>query len=124
MNSGTPSRSDLRNIDGLVQHYVDNQDQFSLIINQLKDSILSDKRLMALVHSVKWRIKDPEHLKDKLVRKLKDAKAAGRALSITRDNLFSKINDLAGLRILICTLVKWIASTKPSRTFCPKDSIE
>ena len=52
------------------------------------------------VHSLKHRVKEPSHLRDKLTRKLVAAKEDGREFGINCDNLFEKINDLAGLRIL------------------------
>ena len=52
------------------------------------------------VHSLKHRVKEPSHLRDKLVRKLVAAKSEGTAFDITPENLFGKVNDLAGLRIL------------------------
>lgn len=45
------------------------------------------------VHSVKSRLKDPEHLRGKLARKA----AEGRV--ITRATLFSEVTDLAGVRV-------------------------
>lgn len=47
-----------------------------------------------IVHSLKSRTKDPDHLRDKLQRKI----AKGR--QITVDNLFSEITDFAGVRVL------------------------
>jgi putative GTP pyrophosphokinase len=55
---------------------------------------------MSQVHSIKWRIKDANHLRDKLLRKMGEAKEEHKPFKITKDNLFSKINDLAGFRIL------------------------
>lgn len=49
---------------------------------------------MPVIHSVKWRLKDPEHLRDKISRKLADG------IEVTADNLFREITDLAGVRIL------------------------
>ena len=46
------------------------------------------------VHSVKSRLKDLGHLKDKIVRK----QAGGDP--ITADNLFTRVTDLAGVRVL------------------------
>lgn len=46
------------------------------------------------VHSVKSRIKNPEHLMGKIVRK-----QTGNT-PITAENLFSRVTDLAGVRIL------------------------
>lgn len=100
MKPSTPSAIDTKRVRDLVQHYVDNRNHFALVLNQLKDHVLGDQALMSQVHSVKWRTKEPEDLRDKLFRKLEEAKIGGSTLKITRDNLFSKINDLAGFRIL------------------------
>ncbi len=48
---------------------------------------------LPLVHSVKSRLKDVTHLKEKIKRKWGDEK-------ITPENIFSKITDLAGVRVL------------------------
>jgi GTP pyrophosphokinase len=100
MNMYTPSRTESGRIRELVQHYVKNQSHFTLVLSQLKDLVLSDPHLMSQVHSIKWRVKDPDHLRDKLLRKLAESRATKKPFGITKENLFSKINDLAGFRIL------------------------
>lgn len=47
-----------------------------------------------VVHSVKSRLKNEEHLKDKIIRK----KAKGTI--VTSNNLYNEITDLAGVRVL------------------------
>jgi GTP pyrophosphokinase len=47
-----------------------------------------------VIHSFKSRLKDSEHLREKLIRKSKEGKV------ITAENLFSEVTDLAGVRIL------------------------
>lgn len=47
-----------------------------------------------IIHSIKSRFKDPDHLNDKIFRK------AEKGVIITKDNLFSEINDLIGIRVL------------------------
>ena len=49
---------------------------------------------MPIIHSLRSRMKDPEHLREKLERKSADGNV------ITPDNLFSKVTDLAGIRVL------------------------
>jgi ppGpp synthetase/RelA/SpoT-type nucleotidyltranferase len=49
---------------------------------------------------VKYRLKDPSHLKDKLIRELDKSQRRGVAFPYTVDNLFTQLNDLAGYRIL------------------------
>lgn len=71
-----------------------------MVLNQLKDHVLADKNLMKHVHSIKWRTKAADHLEDKLTRKLGDARSKAKPFGITRENLFLKVNDLAGFRIL------------------------
>jgi putative GTP pyrophosphokinase len=56
--------------------------------------------LRPLIHSTKKREKDPQHLCDKLKRKAAEALAAGKSFAITKDNLFQKVGDLAGVRLL------------------------
>ena len=55
---------------------------------------LLNKQEFPIIHSIKSRIKDAEHLQDKLTRKVSDGKV------ITKENLFSEITDLIGVRVL------------------------
>lgn len=68
--------------------------------SHFSESISEGGSLFEVVHSVKYRMKDPEHLKAKLFRKIDAAHAAGEPCEINTDNLFLKINDLGGYRIL------------------------
>lgn len=52
------------------------------------------------IHSIRSRTKDPEHLRDKIIRKISEAHERTEEFDITSENLLSKINDLAGIRIL------------------------
>ena len=47
-----------------------------------------------IVHSIRSRMKDEEHLREKLIRK------AGKGEQIEADKLLSRITDLAGVRVL------------------------
>lgn len=49
---------------------------------------------LPIIHSLKYRTKDPEHLRDKLLRKQRQGK------EINIENIFEQITDLAGIRIL------------------------
>jgi putative GTP pyrophosphokinase len=100
MKTYTPSPREAKRIGELVEHYVENREHFTLVLSQLRDHVLGDRDLMSQVHSVRLRTKDPEHLRDKLLRKLGESKEKHTRFKITKDNLFSKINDLAGFRIL------------------------
>ena len=94
------SKTDRQRIDVLVEHFNASRTTYDTFLEQLMTSLRSDQALSKQVHSVKWRVKDPEHLRDKLERKTLEAKTAGRKLPVTTRNLFKKINDLAGCRIL------------------------
>jgi putative GTP pyrophosphokinase len=84
----------------LVSYYEQNSEVLSRFLNSLRGQIQGSKALGAYIHSLSWRMKEPNHLEDKLKRKLRDYKARQKQFPITTSNLFVKINDLAGLRIL------------------------
>ncbi|SRR6266480_284707 len=65
-------------------------------------SLISEHPLLApVIHSVKWRVKNPTHLRRKLIGKaLRERQRKQPAKPITADNLFQRIEDLAGVRIL------------------------
>ena len=95
---------DARLVEELVERYRSN---ISLIRGFLmsfhshfSERIGEDGPLSELVHSVKYRMKDPEHLRSKLFRKIGIAKKMEKPFDINTDNLFEKINDLGGYRIL------------------------
>lgn len=82
----------------IIEYYVDNQhrlQQFQASVETFfsKHRVLNSKPL-PVIHSIKTRLKDPEHLRDKIERKT----IQGRKITI--DNLFSEITDLIGFRVL------------------------
>jgi putative GTP pyrophosphokinase len=90
--------SDARTIEDVIQFYVDNTHRFQQFQASVetffsKHRVLNSKPL-PVIHSFKSRLKDPDHLKDKIVRKLRD----GREINI--GNLFTEITDLIGIRVL------------------------
>lgn len=52
------------------------------------------------VHSVRWRVKDPEHLLTKIIRKQCEAKPSRKYLTISVDNYYRIVTDLIGVRAL------------------------
>lgn len=94
------TKSDRLLIDQLVQHYIENKDSLETFLKGFAEQVLSFKPLKTHIHSIKWRMKHPDHLRDKLERKILEAKKAHKIYKATTKNLFLKINDLAGLRIL------------------------
>jgi putative GTP pyrophosphokinase len=94
------SAADETMLDDLVDHYVSDLDGFERLLGALRAQVIDHVDLQKLIHSARWRAKEPDHLRQKLARKLRNAKATGEAFAITRQNLFEKINDLAGVRLL------------------------
>ena len=80
MKKPTLPAAQLRLIDSLVKHFIENQTSFNSLLYQLKGHIEASKRLKDLAHSIKWRVKDPEHLRAKLIRKGLEAKEKGNEI--------------------------------------------
>jgi putative GTP pyrophosphokinase len=99
-----PSVEERALVESLVEHYKQNRVLISRFLQSLhahiSESLNEGGPLFGLVHSVKHRLKDPEHLRDKLYRKLDKAKQDGSMFDINTDNLVLKVNDLGGYRIL------------------------
>lgn len=94
MKKKAPSKQELA---ALVAEYEARYDEFHLFAKQVAsffaDSRKFQEKPLPLVHSVRMRLKDSDHLKEKLRRKWKDG-------PITPRNLFKKVTDLAGVRVL------------------------
>lgn len=94
-----PSR-DTTNTDirELVDQYRQKKRLFELFSNSVYSEFASNPDLNTgtptIIHSIKVRLKDEDHLAEKILRKRVDGK------QITQDNLFSEITDFAGIRIL------------------------
>lgn len=69
------------------------------MLSSLALNVQQSRVLAPHIHSIRHRVKDPSHLQDKLARKLLKTRV-GEQFEITPENVFEKINDLAGLRIL------------------------
>lgn len=87
-------------VDRLIDAYVGNQGLVERFRNSLLDALTSSTDLTRHIHSVKSRLKDTGHLRDKLRRKIEECRVQNRDFVITPDNILTKINDLAGVRIL------------------------
>lgn len=86
------------NIAELVDIYKTRQKEFGLFLNGVenafKDNIPLNTGNLPAIHSIKKRLKDEGHLKEKIERKI------DKGYTINKENLFLKITDLAGLRVL------------------------
>jgi len=90
----------MKQIDLAVAHYVEHRGEFERLANNLYNDLHANTHLANLVHSYTLRTKDPEHLTAKLVRKAASSIAEKKPFDITAENLFQRIEDLAGLRLL------------------------
>jgi len=87
-------------IEECVEVFKQDLGAFKTMASNMTTAILNSSELAGHIHSVRSRTKDPFHLKDKLERKAREQLGKGRAFSITPSNLYKKIHDLAGVRIL------------------------
>lgn len=94
------SAREIQRIDAMVKHFEANKARFDAALGSLTSYVTSSEALAPLIHSFKRRVKDPEHLRAKLVRKFLEAKESGKRPDYSVDNLFTKVNDLAGFRII------------------------
>jgi GTP pyrophosphokinase len=87
-----------QNIDTIMREIADREYEFVLYGKGIRDFFLNHPKLtqgdLPAVHSVRWRIKKSDHLREKLIRKL----AEGR--TIAPDNVFKQITDIVGVRVL------------------------
>lgn len=95
--ASVPSQQQIQKV---LAHYAEKQTLVSGFLYAVLAHVNESKQLTALAHSIKHRIKDPDHLADKIRRKIEKAKLEGKSYAIRPGNLFDKITDLAGIRIL------------------------
>lgn len=86
-------------IDDAVQHYSEHQYLFKGFSESLLERFLEDDRLSPYIHFIKSRLKSEKRLREKLKKKALEQRR-GTPPNITSDNLFTKINDLAGIRLI------------------------
>ena len=97
MATGTthPEESD-RRIDSAVGLFESNRASFDVLAESLRACLVEDDELRDMIHFIKHRVKDVESLRKKLRRLA--GKEDGEVIDET--NLFRRITDLAGLRII------------------------
>jgi len=86
-------------IDAMVENYSKDLETFEHMADGMR-SLFNSRKLRPLIHSVKVRVKEPSHLHEKLTRKYIDAIDEGREFDITLTNLYERVTDLVGARIL------------------------
>lgn len=94
------SKVDGQLITSIVDHFKTNRHLFENFANALMGYLQNYAPLREQIQFIKHRIKDPEHLRDKLKRKAEKARQDGSSFDIDVSNLFESITDLAGIRII------------------------
>jgi ppGpp synthetase/RelA/SpoT-type nucleotidyltranferase len=89
-----------KSIADAVKAFEAKRHDFETDATNLQNRLLAHPELKKLIHSLKWRAKAPTHLADSLKRKAKKALQAGKPFDITGENVFDKVPDLAGVRLL------------------------
>jgi putative GTP pyrophosphokinase len=90
-------------VDPLVRHFetdLKGKRLISTFLNSLLNYMKESQDLQSAIHSTRSRIKDPGHLSDKLIRKIRKSRDSGEQFDLTPENPFIKITDLAGIRLL------------------------
>lgn len=85
--------------DGLLAIHEDYKDRLRHL-ESTAEFVVKSIQSFAGVHSVRWRVKDAEHLLEKIIRKQCEAKPAKKYLSISVDNYHRIVSDLVGVRAL------------------------
>jgi putative GTP pyrophosphokinase len=87
-----------QHIEDCLQLFISEEKRFKMFSDQVKiffnENIALNSTPLPILHSLKSRVKSKEHLRDKLNRKWDDG------VEVTKENLFQRISDLGGVRIL------------------------
>lgn len=85
-------------IEAVVCAFEDKRHELTIFMEGVAKWFVTHPKLnlpgLPVVHSVKMRLKDQGHLREKLIRKWDDESPIGP------DNLFARVTDLAGVRVL------------------------
>lgn len=91
------SKPSLHQLNKIKDAYISRTDEIDMFRQQVISFFQTSKQFksspLPLIHSIKSRLKDPDHLIDKVKRKWSQKK-------IDSTNLFNSINDLGGVRVL------------------------
>jgi putative GTP pyrophosphokinase len=94
------TKRDEKAITKAVGFFVQNRHLFETFAKGLLGQLAESPALAPFIHFIKYRVKDPENLRRKLRGRALLAREKGLRFDITPGNLFRKITDLAGVRVL------------------------
>lgn len=90
---------ELRSIEDAVAHFDEHRHLFDGFAKGVVEYFKNDEELAPYIHFIKYRLKSASRLRAKLIKKALGRKKGSR-IAINAENLFEKVNDLAGIRIL------------------------
>lgn len=82
-------------IERAVASYTNDMLDYDSLTTRVIDHFTKVEKFTKLIHSSKSRTKDPDHLRNKLIRKAEKAKQSGETFNISEH-----LDDLAGVRFL------------------------
>ena len=85
-------------VDQIIKSYENEKHLFERFMNAVVDTFKLEPKLNeygnSIIHTIKNRLKDADHLRDKITRKWDNDNP------LTPDNIFERVTDLAGVRVL------------------------
>ncbi|WP_210501205.1 RelA/SpoT domain-containing protein, partial [Pantoea ananatis] len=85
-------------IDKIIENYAAEEHLFKIfmttVVNMFQHEPSLNQYGTPIIHTIKSRLKDKDHLRDKILRKQSDENP------ITEENFFERVTDLAGVRVL------------------------
>ena len=97
------NRRDNTRIERAITHFEQRRHLFETFSKSVVGHLIGHPELAELIHFIKWRVKSMGSLREKLRRKTiaeKSKEQRERGELINEGNLFEKVVDLAGVRIL------------------------
>ena len=98
--SGRLTGEDRQRIDRAIKHFVEHRHLFVTFAESLVPCFTNHPELGKLIQFIKHRIKDEDSLRAKLERLTVSAEPELVSDPVDESNLFEKVSDLAGLRII------------------------